>query len=293
MNVKKLFLKFWHSNDEKVSLVRDIFIALIAVLIILSGLWMYTGQWFSAPMVAIESGSMMHIPPDYPEPPFGKLGTIDAGDMVLLVKVNEKDDIITRGSSYGGGYAQGEAGHQTYWEYGDVVIYRPYGDLSRTMIIHRAMCWVEYNEEDKTYTVGEYGLIDKTSITIPELGLHSYKPSHSGFITRGDNNPTCDQLSPTICNEPIKIEWVTGIARGEIPWVGTINLFFNDLTGGNLLGGGRPTIQNVYTDCTICLVLLIGVLISIPVLLDVLDYRKSKKKNHPKNPYLLIFIPFR
>ena len=57
---KENFLKFWRSENTKISLVRDVFVALLLVLIILSALWAYTGQWFGTPMVAIESGSMMH-----------------------------------------------------------------------------------------------------------------------------------------------------------------------------------------------------------------------------------------
>ena len=88
LNIKEKFLRFWSSEKGKMSLLRDIVIALIMVLILLSALWAYTGQWWGAPMVAIESGSMMH-----PNEPFGRYGTIHAGDMVLLVKVNKKSDL--------------------------------------------------------------------------------------------------------------------------------------------------------------------------------------------------------
>ena len=74
MNIEKLkksFLKFWRSNDEKISFIRDILVAVFVVVLILSVLWTYTGQWFGAPMVAIESGSMMHL-----NEPFGSIGTI-------------------------------------------------------------------------------------------------------------------------------------------------------------------------------------------------------------------------
>ena len=79
---KLKFMKFWRSENSKISLIRDVLVAFFLVFIILLALWIYTGQWFGAPMVAIESGSMMH-----PDEPFGRVGTIDAGDMVFLVKV--------------------------------------------------------------------------------------------------------------------------------------------------------------------------------------------------------------
>jgi signal peptidase len=272
---KELFLQFWRSDEGKISLIRDILVAFIAVLVILTGLWAYTGQWFGAPMVAIESGSMMHR-----NEPFGRLGTIDAGDMVLLVKINGKNDVITRGGDFGGAKAQGKNGHQTYGDYGDVIVYRKYGSYTDDQIIHRAMCWVEYEESGK-YTIPEYGLVNVTSITIKELGLNGYTPSHSGFITQGDNpltNPTSDQAGGII-SEPIKPEWISGKARGELPWIGTINLFFNDLTSGSFWDDSKEiTVSNVRSDSLICLFILIGVLIAIPVILDLYDYTKDKKK---------------
>ena len=282
MNFKELpkkfkikFLKFWRSDNTKVSLLRDVLIAFFLVLIILTALWAYTGQWFGAPMVAIESGSMMH-----PNEPFGRIGTIDAGDMVLLVKVNSKSDVVSSGGNVSGPRVTKSQEHFHYWDYGDVIIYKPYGSDNRDQIIHRARCWVEYNEEYDTYTVKEYGIEnDSRGVIIPELGLTKnccngkpYQPTHSGFITKGDNNNACDQLYKNLCNEPIKVEWISGKARGELPWIGTINLFFNDITGG------KNTVSNVPSDSISCLIILIAVLISIPITLDVIDYFKTKQK---------------
>jgi signal peptidase len=278
---KKLFLRFWRSDNKKISLVRDVVVAIVAVLIILTALWAYTGQWFGAPMVAIESGSMMHA-----NEPFGRLGTIDAGDMVLLVKVNKRSDVVTFGSAR----EQGKEGLQTYGNYGDVVVYRKYGDFAEEQIIHRAMCWVEVGDSgnERTYTITEYGIYNQTSLLIPELGIESpsggpYTPNwdHSGFITKGDNpftNRECDQMGG-ISTELIKLEWISGKARMELPWIGTINLFFNDLASGSFWNGKKDvTINNVQSDCVTCLIILIVVLVSIPVSLDLYDYYKTKKK---------------
>ena len=276
--LKKKLLAFWRSDDEKVSFIRDILVAIAVVLVILMLLWGYTGQWFAAPMVAIESGSMMHL-----DEPFGRIGTIDAGDMVLLVDVDAKSDIVTRGSSLGGEMARGAGGFTSYGDYGDVIIYRKYGRTDEDQIIHRAICWIEVNEENNqtTYTVEEFGLYDVSSITIPSMGLSNYKPSHEGYITKGDNprtNRKSDQAGG-ICSEPIRVSWVTGKARGELPWVGTVNLLFNDLLGGAFWNPSvAPTVYNVPDDCIICLVLLIIVLVSIPVSLDLYEYYQNKKE---------------
>jgi len=279
-DIKKLFLRFWRSDDKKISLLRDVFVAVIVIFILFMLLWAYTGQWFGVPLVAIESGSMMHE-----NEPFGRIGTIDAGDMVLLVKVNKNSDIMT----YANAEAQGNKGLKTYENYGDVIVYRKYGDPKEDQIIHRAMCYVDVEiiNGSKVYTIKEYNITRQKSLYIPELGITiDNKPispswSHSGFITKGDNprtNPTCDQTGG-ICNELIKLEWISGKARGEIPWIGTINLFFNDLMGGSFWDGTKEvTVVNVNSDCIICLTILLAVLISIPVILDVYDYYRTKKK---------------
>ena len=268
MKIKDLFLRFWRSENEKIALVRDIFIALLSVLIVLMILWSYTGQWFAAPMVAIESGSMEH-----PNPPFGRYGTIDAGDMVLVQKISKRSDIIPHGGNFGG--AQAENGLKTYGDYGDVIIYKPLGRNDVSQIIHRAMCWVDvYNYDGiTTYTIEDYGIYNETEITIPQLGLRDEKPfwTHSGFLTKGDNNNIIDQIS-NICPQPIKVSWISGKARLEIPWLGTINLFFEDLFSG------KDTVSNVHSDSMTCLIIVIVVLISIPVILDVKDYLNEKNK---------------
>jgi len=262
---KLKFMKFWRTEDSKISLVRDVLVALFLVFIILMALWVYTGQWFSAPMVAIESGSMMH-----PNEPFGRIGTIDAGDMVFLVKVNQKSDVVPN--------ALKQENSVQYLNYGDVIVYKPYGDETRDQIIHRAMAWVTYNTEYNTFTVEGYEKTNTnvTSITIPELNLNRFVPKnpHSGFITKGDNpftNPTTDQEGG-ICDELIKVEWISGKGRGELPWIGTLNLIFNDIVGG------KSTLQNVPGDSITCLIILIVILVSIPVSLDIYGYYKEKRK---------------
>ena len=267
MNIKEKVLRFWRSDNEKISILRDILIALMAVLIVLLILWTYTGQWFAAPMVAIESGSMEHS-----NSPFGRLGTIDAGDMVLVQKVYTDDDVTTHGGNYGG--AMAENGLQTYGDYGDVIIYKPLGAEDVSQIIHRAMTWVDVNTdgEETTYTIEEYGIYNETSITVSQLGLRNSKPSwtHSGYLTKGDNNNIIDQMS-NICSQPVKLKWISGKARLEIPWLGTINLFFEDLFSS------KNTVSNVHEDSLICLGTVIAVLISIPIILDIKDYIKEKK----------------
>jgi len=268
-----MFVRFWKSSNDKVSIVRDVVIALFAVFVILMLLWGYTGQWFAAPMVAIESGSMEHQPPQYPVAPFGRLGTIDAGDMVLVQKVNKRSDVVPHGGTIKG--AEAENGWRSYGNYGDVIIYKPLGRTDVSQIIHRAMCWVDVYQKNgqTTYTIADYGIVNATSLTIPELGIYNRDPrwTHSGFLTKGDNNEVIDEITE-ICPEPVQVNWISGKARSEIPWLGTINLFFEDLLHGS------HTVGNVHEDSLICLGIVIAILISIPILLDVREYLKKKKQ---------------
>ena len=268
MDLKKMLVRFWKSNDSNVSLARDVIVALLAVFIILMILWGYTGQWLAAPMVAIESGSMEH-----PHSPFGRLGTIDAGDMVLIQKVTKLSDVVTYASA-----KNTRNGWRSYENYGDVIIYKPLGRDDVSQIIHRAMCWVDVSKNSNgvtIYTIADFGIYNKTSLTVPDLGLYNSIPmppwTHSGILSKGDNNDIIDQMT-SICPQPIQLNWISGKARSEIPWLGTINLFFEDVLHG------KNTVGNVHPDSLICLAIVIAVLISIPIALDVYDYMKKRKK---------------
>jgi signal peptidase len=280
-DLKKMFLQFWRNDNKKIMFIRDISVILLTIFVILLLLWTYTGQWFASPIVAIESGSMEHTPPMFPtDPPFGRLGTIDAGDMVLVQKVYLRNDVAVYGGDLGG--AQAKNGWQSYGDYGDVIIYHPDGNKNITPIIHRAMCWVEVetNGNQIRYTIKEFGIYNETSIgPIPELGLDlSVKPNwkHSGFLTKGDNNELFDNLPDQgiyESSQPVKLGWISGKARLEIPWFGAINLFFSDIMNGT------NNVGNVHEDCLTCLVILIAILVLIPISLDVKDYWKQKKKD--------------
>jgi signal peptidase I len=193
--------------------------------------------------------------------------------MVLVQKVTKRTDVIPHGGLIMG--AEAEKGWQTYGDYGDVIIYKPLGRTDVSQIIHRAMCWVDVyktNDGHTTYTIVDYGIYNATSLTIAELGLYNRDPgwTHSGFLTKGDNNEVIDEITD-ICPEPVKVEWISGKARLEIPWLGTINLFFEDVLHG------KNTVGNVHQDSLICLGIVIAVLVSIPILLDVYEYLKKRK----------------
>lgn len=257
-------------REKTLLLIRDVLISVGIVGIILAALWGYTGQFPHSPMVVVTSGSMMHD-----NAPFGRIGTIDPGDLVLVKKIRGKDDVITRGPS-----DNPTTKHRTYGDYGDVIIYYPMGNKDRVPIIHRAICWVEKNPNG-TYTVEEYGIYNAPSITIPELHLSNYKPKNSGFITKGDNNEYPDQIpNGGICEQPVKPEWIIGKARGELPWFGLIKLmiFGNGMgyTGEDAVKIGKAVAPK---DEWICLGISLLILIGVPTGWDVYNfYKKWKSK---------------
>lgn len=89
-------------------------------------------------------------------------------------------------------------------KYGDVIVFNPDGNTKRTPIIHRAMYIIDEGE------------------TMPS-GL---KAPHTGYITKGDNNIHPDQAGML---DPVKPEWVIGVARLRIPYIGHITLFMRGL----------------------------------------------------------------
>jgi signal peptidase len=188
------------------SALKGIIVAVVVVIIIMASLYAYTGKW--PPLVVVESDSMQHSS----EQSF--IGVIDTGDLVLVKDVGP-DTIVT--------YLQGQvSGYQTYSEFGDVIIYQRYGNPDFKLIIHRAICRVDYNSTgggfdipeladipqeqwrvlgsteqvwwnlDQTVEISDIGYMDVT-IQLDLGAMLAYFDSrgrtpHSGFITMGDHN---------------------------------------------------------------------------------------------------------
>lgn len=194
------------------SWLKEMGIAFGIVGALLLGLTLYTGVW--PPLVVVESGSMMH--PD--EDNYGNLGTIDPGDLVLVKDVGDREEI--------GLFVDGDDGR--YGRSGDVIVYYPENDRRRTPIIHRAMTWVTVPDDGSPCVVRWFDGGTRTcdrdgTLTIDRWGIRDWNPDHSGFITLGDNNDQADQATGRV-GGAVQMEWVQGMARGEIPWIGLIKL---------------------------------------------------------------------
>lgn len=264
---------------------RDILIALVILIIFIGSIWAYTGNW--PPVVVVQSGSMMHGTDS-------EVGVIDTGDLVLVKKVESRNDITT--------YFEGkEKDYMTYDEYGDVIIYRKNGldPDQATPVIHRALFWLEFNaaataaDPDPSaghFDIPELGMEDVTGEVVIATNFPSYAVNerdgplivnlnriyglmrsdpHSGFVTKGDNNPigNIDQYSTST---PVKPEWIIGKAKGEMPWFGLIKLYASN----SLEGDPPPSSVNM-------LILTLAVIIIVPIALEMsytmyVNYKKSR-----------------
>ena len=145
-------------------------------MIVAGGLYLYSGVW--TPIVSVDGTSMLEH--------------MHEGDLVLIQGLDRTTVNTNRASA--------DTGYRTFGEYGDVIVYYPYGDTSRNMVIHRAMYWV--NESEPMWPRGPAA-------------------PWSGYITLGDNNSgNLDQATDICLAEPVKPEWVHGVAKYSVPFLG-------------------------------------------------------------------------
>lgn len=159
-------------------LIKDLVSTLITVAVVVGIGFALTGTWPF--MVAVESGSM--------EPHMYR------GDVVFLINP-DRTGIVT--------WEEGkQTGYTSFGDYGDVIVYYPNGDRSKTPIIHRAVFWIEKGE----------------------IMPGGNPAPNSGYITKGDHNSLPDQ--PRVSN-PVKKEWIVGVAKFKLPFIGHFRLIFS------------------------------------------------------------------
>ncbi|OYR53139.1 S26 family signal peptidase [Halorubrum sp. Ea1] len=197
---ESLLHRFRHDREGVLMWIREMLSSVAIVLVIGLILFGVSGVW--PPMVAVESGSM--------EP------NMEVGDLVFVTEPgrlapDEADNdvgVVT--------YEDGRTvDYRTFGSYGSVVIYRPPGRTA-SPIIHRAMFHVEEGENWYDRADDEYhsatGCADLRHCPAP----------HDGFITLGDNNAAYDQANGLAA--PVKAEWLTGVARVRVPYLGYVRL---------------------------------------------------------------------
>jgi signal peptidase len=202
---------FLNSPNGSVVFVRDVVSSVAAVAAIGLVLFAISGIW--PPLVAVESGSM--------EPHMSK------GDLVFIVDEQRyapqsavHDTGVSTHTS-----AQAANGYSKFGNYGDVVVYRPYGDRGRTPIIHRARFYVEEGENwVQDADPDHLGTVD----TCAEAPRNQCPAPYDGFITKGDANSNYDQVQSQ--SDIVKPEWIRGKAQVRVPLLGWIRLQFAKLT---------------------------------------------------------------
>ena len=279
--------KGFRKATDRFRILRDVLGALVLVGIVLGIAYAATGgKW--PPLVVVESGSMMA---PVTESSYGRLGTIDVGDIVFLSDVDSADEITT--------WAQG--GERHYGRPGDVIAYAANGDranASTPIIIHRAIAWVDVDRDAASgiityrlhWTDGQVVTFGPEGIYFPALGFSEaygftpragYQPAYDGFLTKGDNaftNPATDQaLGITNVVDP---SWVEGTIHGEIPWMGLGKLA---LQSGrtNPAVAGWERIGNAFApiESWTLFFLVIALAILIPFTLDTLRaWRKHRER---------------
>ncbi|MGD0588079.1 MAG: S26 family signal peptidase [Thermoplasmata archaeon] len=242
---------YWRARD---SLFFEPLVALAIIVLLLVSLFAYTQNW--PPVYVVESDSMQHGSSD-------QLGLINTGDLVLAQKMSVSD--IT---PYVTGV---QTGYTTYGEYGDVLLYWPNGQTTTPIIHRAILYlqWDpngSYNATDlnglpcgsasnavyayypyaptdpgstpscrttamsgylELYHIGWDSLNISLDLTYPALGRHS------GFLTLGDANPLPDQAGQTTPAISALVEpgWIIGVARGMIPWFGSVKLLLQGQAG--------------------------------------------------------------
>ncbi|WP_245810887.1 S26 family signal peptidase [Halorubrum halodurans] len=195
-----LFYRFRHDMEGPLMWLREMLSSIGVVLLIGLILFAVSGVW--PPMVAVESSSM--------EP------NMNTGDLVFVTEpgrlapdaADNEIGVVTH-------EAGEESGYRTFGDHGSVVIYQPPGRRA-SPIIHRAMFHVEagenwYDRADDRY----HGADDCEE-------LRNCPAPHAGFVTLGDNNRQYDQANGLA--EPVAAEWVTGVARLRVPYLGYVRL---------------------------------------------------------------------
>ena len=217
-------------NRDSKALLTIVIVAFVAVIVIVSGLFMYSGM--KRPLTVVESSSMQHSDDT------SYLGVIDTGDMVVMVSP-EKRTVTTFVEGHQNGYSK-------FGSYGDVVIY--YRD-GKNPVIHRAILWLDFVDgrwsapslkdcpeiwsnvgpwNDLTGNLTLKGLPYKNEtldISI-NLDLLAHK---SGYLTKGDHNNYFDQgAAGSIHPDPVAKSDLKAVAGLEIPWLGCIKLLVNN-----------------------------------------------------------------
>jgi len=207
--------KAWVGSDDEADngdslglFLRDLGTSVAAVLLLGVYLFAISGVW--PPMVAIESGSM--------EP------NMQVNDLAFVMDSDRfqpgaSEDIGPGDTGVVTAAVGAETGYGQFGRNGDVIVYQPDGNGQRTPIIHRAMFWAEAGEN-----WCENEAVNPAYLSNTNTDSSQCVTPHSGFITKGDDNPTYDQAGTQRISDPVRPDWIVGTAEIRIPYLGWFRL---------------------------------------------------------------------
>ena len=286
-------------SDPIRTLVREIFLAAGMIALLVLAMWAHTGSM--PPLVVVESNSMQHDSS-------GEVGTIDAGDLVL-VHSPDQNKIITFAEAT---YPDSENfGYESLGMEGDVIIYERNGESDSTPIIHRALFkinkeqTISMNEEGKcsegvpwndeciiTWTVPGTKQVDVESLNFvfdgngvgayacggvaaqhgsEWFGVENYTPPNPGYITLGDNND---------CNDDQGVfEFAKGLSSMHSGMIRPIQEnWVIGISGAEIpwlgtvklmvSGGDSPGVSQVPGPSFLFLILFVGAILATPVVVE-------------------------
>lgn len=287
--------RFLTDDESPIRPLRNGAVLGVMILLAVTLLWGGTGQPLGeAPVVVIESGSMMHCAPgsgtgthNCEAESFGRLPTIDPGDLIFVRDIDTAGDVATLA----------EEGSTSFGAPGDVIIYERGGGLPP--IIHRAMFWIDIHG-DGTYSIDALGISHSSDLDHPALtssearerfGLNGncrlfsdhardsiLDSSRAGWITKGDNvrtNPCWDQ-GGNIYPVPVEVDQVLGKARGQVPWIGLLKLWVFDFLQGT--DNYRSAPADLRTGMWVSLAAVIGIPYGVEF---ILKRRAEREEDEP------------
>ncbi len=266
---------FWRARD---SLYFEPLVALAIIVLLIVGLFAYTQNW--PPIYVVESRSMQHGTTDI-------LGLINTGDLVLAQKVSLSTIVPYVIGLETGYHTYGEYGDVLLYHPNGggqtpiihrAILYLDWNPSSQSYNIPDLNGLACGNASNAVYaTPGTPGGCGTTglrgTLELYHIGWRSANVSvdlaspalggHSGFLTMGDNNVACagascvgnpDQSGGTTpqISELVEPGWIIGVARGMVPWFGSVKL----LLEGN--AGEVPPQSWEFLGLTVSGVILLG-----------------------------------
>ncbi len=286
-------------HDPTRTLVRELILAAGMISILVLAMWAHTGSM--PPLVVVESNSMQHDAD-------GEIGTIDAGDLVLVHSPND-NQIIS--------FAEATDENSPYYGYkslgmeGDVIIYEKNGESDSTPIIHRALFEIEIGDSEpansdnqcdsgvywENLCITTWSVPGTNQVKVEQINLvfdgenvgkyscggvaaqhgsvwytvENYTPMNPGYITLGDNNDCNDDQAVFEFAQGLNSIHSGMIRPVQDDWVIGISGAEIPWLGTVKLmvsGGDSPGVSQVPGSSFVYLIVFVIVVLLLPLIID-------------------------